>query len=85
VVASGALTLLYMFRTWQVVFQYQNKETTLTPQKKGDGVLAPIFLISLCVLLGLFAQPLISLAEMAAAQLAEPQIYIDAVRLFGRN
>jgi len=85
VIASGALTLLYMFRTWQFVFQYQNKETKLTPQKKGDGILAPIFLLSLCVLLGLYAQPLISLAELAAAQLAEPQIYIDAVRLFGGN
>ncbi len=85
VVASGGLTLLYMFRTWQFVFQHQNKENHLTAQKKGDGVLAPIFLLSLCVLLGIFAQPLIALAEMAAVQLAEPQIYIDAVRLFGRN
>ncbi len=84
-IASGALTLLYMFRTWQFVFQHQNKETKLTPLKKGDGILAPAFLIAICVLLGLYARPLISLAELAALQLADPQIYIDAVRLFGQG
>jgi len=81
-VASGALTLLYMFRTWQNVFQYQNKSLAITIAKKGDGVLAPAFLLAICVLLGLYARPLIALAEMTAAQLADPLVYISSVGLF---
>jgi len=81
-VASGALTLLYMFRTWQNVFQYQKKDLTLQVLKKGDGILAPAFLIALCILLGIYARPLIVLAELTAIQLADPLIYIGSVGLF---
>jgi hypothetical protein len=35
------------------------------------------------VLLGLYAQPLVVLAEQTASQLSDPSIYINAVRLFG--
>ena len=42
----------------------------------------PAFLITISVLLGLYARPLILLAEMTAAQLADPLIYISSVGLF---
>lgn len=83
-VASGALTMLYMFRTWQHVFQTKGevKLHLLHSDEKGDGVLAPLFLITICVLLGLYARPLIFLAEQTAAQISDPSIYIEAVNLF---
>jgi multicomponent Na+:H+ antiporter subunit D len=84
-IASGSITLIYMFRTWQRVFQAKGESTVhlLKVGEKGDGWLAPAFLLGLCVLLGLYAQPLVVLAEQTASQLSDPSIYINAVRLFG--
>jgi multicomponent Na+:H+ antiporter subunit D len=81
VVSSGALTLLYMFRTWQRVFQ-QQKEVKLHILKTGDGMFAPAFLIVICILLGIYARPLVILAEQTALQISDPSIYIQAVKLF---
>ncbi|MCI0352471.1 MAG: hypothetical protein L0Z53_23890, partial [Acidobacteriales bacterium] len=102
-IASGALTLLYMFSTWQRVFQHKaplapdpsptqagrgekNKGKALVLKQKvglhGDGMLAPTFLIAICVLLGLYARPLVILAQQTALQISNPSLYIDAVRLF---
>lgn len=78
VISAGILTLLYMTRTWQHIFQKApEKELELKPA--GDSPLAPALLIGLCVLLGIFAGPLLELAFSAAAQLGDPQIYIRAV------
>ncbi|GAB5492608.1 MAG: Na+/H+ antiporter subunit D [Phototrophicaceae bacterium] len=84
-VGSGTLTLMYMFRTWQRVFQTKGDITLhmLKPYEKGDGSLAPAFLITICVLLGLYARPLVILAEMTAIEIMNPEIYISAVNLFG--
>ena len=83
-VASGALTLIYMFRTWQRVFQTKGEvRLRLYENKKGDGVLAPLFLITICILLGLYARPLIILAEQTAMEITNPSLYIAAVNLFG--
>lgn len=85
VVASGALTLMYMFQTWQRVFQKKGEVTLhlLEAHEKGDGWLAPAFLIGICILLGLYARPLVILAEQTAIQISDPSIYISAVNLFG--
>jgi multicomponent Na+:H+ antiporter subunit D len=80
-VASGALSMLYMFRTWQRVFQ-QKKEIKLHLLSYGDGMFAPAFLIAICILLGLYARPLVILAEQTATQISDPTIYINAVKLF---
>lgn len=78
VVSAGILTLLYMTRTWQLIFQRKpDADPNLKPY--GDSPLAPALLISLCVILGLFALPLIDLAQITAAQLSDPSIYIQAV------
>jgi multicomponent Na+:H+ antiporter subunit D len=80
-VASGAITLLYVFRTWQRVFQ-KTKAVTLGILPYGDGMLAPMFLIGICILLGFYARPLVLLAERTAMSISDPTIYINAVRLF---
>jgi multicomponent Na+:H+ antiporter subunit D len=84
-IGSGVLTLLYIFRTWQTVFQKKSETTIhmLKDGERGDGWLAPAFLIGLCVLLGLYASPLLTLAQQAAIELSDPSIYINAVGLFG--
>lgn len=85
VVGSGTLTLMYMFRTWQKVYQKKGEVNLhlLDSHEKGDGWLAPAFLISICILLGLYARPLVILAERTAYQIMQPDIYISAVNLFG--
>lgn len=84
-VGAGVLTLTYMFRTWQFVFQTKLPEDSLAVKVKaeGDSVLAPALLIGVSILLGLYARPLIALAEITVTQLGDPSIYIEAVRLFG--
>lgn len=85
VIGSGTLTLMYMFRTWQRVFQKKGDISLhlLEEGEKGDGWLAPAFLIGICILLGVYARPLIVLAEQTALQILDPQIYITAINLFG--
>lgn len=77
-VGAGMITLLYMTRTWQLIFQQKPDEHTKT-KSTGDSQLAPSLLIALCIGLGLFATPLIDLANRVVVQLGDPQIYIRAV------
>jgi multicomponent Na+:H+ antiporter subunit D len=77
-VGAGMITLLYMMRTWQLIFQQEPDEYTKT-KPTGDSQLAPSLLIGLCIGLGLFATPLIDLANRVVAQINDPQIYIRAV------
>lgn len=77
-VGAGMITLLYMMRTWQLIFQQEPDEYTKT-KPTGDNQLAPSLLIALCIGLGLFATPLIDLANRVVTQLGDPQIYIRAV------
>jgi multicomponent Na+:H+ antiporter subunit D len=78
VVAAGIITLLYMTRTWQLIFQQPYTESVkLKPA--GDSQLSPALLIGLCLLLGLYGAPLLHIATRAVAQLSDPSIYIQAV------
>jgi formate hydrogenlyase subunit 3/multisubunit Na+/H+ antiporter MnhD subunit len=45
----------------------------------GDRLIAPALLIALCVLLGLWAEPLLRLASATSAWLQSPEAYIAAV------
>lgn len=77
-VGGGILTLMYMMRTWQHVFQAE-PEAEVNFRPHGDSLIAPAILIGLCVVLGVYATPLVSAAQTAAAQLGEPSLYITAV------
>ncbi len=78
-VGAGVITLLYMVRTWQLIFQRTPDEDTVSLKSYGDSSLAPTLLIVLCVALGLYAAPLVDVAARAVAQLGDSQIYIRAV------
>jgi multicomponent Na+:H+ antiporter subunit D len=81
VVVAGAITLLYMTRTWSLMFQRKPDETTVALKNPGDGdsVLAPALLILICVVLGVYAAPLVDLAQVTVDQIANTSIYINAV------
>jgi len=84
VIAGGVLTLIYMTRTWQWIFQRPPRPPAPTHDDEDhqlgpDSLLAPAMLISICVLLGVFAAPLIDVAEATVIQLGQPTIYTCAV------
>ena len=77
-VGAGLITLLYMTRTWQHIFQRPPDEH-LKLKPVGDSIVAPALLIGLCVLLGLYAVPLVEAATVAVTRLGDPNIYIRSV------
>jgi multicomponent Na+:H+ antiporter subunit D len=92
VVAGGLLTLLYVTRTWQLIFvkpaaaepehdEHLHDQTGEHPHAAphGDSLLAPALLICACILLGVFANPLVSVAQDTAAQVLNPAAYTCAV------
>ncbi len=81
-IGASLLTVAYMTRTWQLIFQ-QAPSAELVLKPYGDNPLAPALLIGLCVLLGLYAAPLVELAQLAVTELGDPNHYINAVRAAG--
>ncbi len=77
-VGAGLITLLYMSRTWQHIFQ-KSPDETLHLKPVGDSIVAPALLIGLCIILGLYAVPLIEAATLAVTRLGDPNIYIRGV------
>jgi multicomponent Na+:H+ antiporter subunit D len=79
VVVAGLITLLYMTRTWQLIFQQPPTEATVGKKSYNDSTLAPFLLIGLCVGLGLYAEPLLDVVTATVDQMQDPTIYIQAV------
>jgi multicomponent Na+:H+ antiporter subunit D len=77
-VGAGLITLLYVMRTWQLIFQ-QPPDPALHLKPTGDSLLAPVILIGLCVALGLFAGPLIDASTAVVEQISNAEIYIHAI------
>ncbi|MCY4248146.1 MAG: proton-conducting transporter membrane subunit [Chloroflexi bacterium] len=82
VVGAGILTLMYMIRAWQQVFQQAPLPSTAETKPAGDSLIAPFLLITICLLLGtVFAEPLVQLISETVRQMLDPQIYIAGARL----
>jgi multicomponent Na+:H+ antiporter subunit D len=81
VVGGGLITVIYMTRTYVLIFQQVPNEDSapLKEPGQGDRAIAPALLIAVCVFLGLYAAPLIDIAQMAVDQLYDPSQYIHAV------
>ena len=77
-VAAGFITLLYIVRTWQHIFQ-QAPDSELKLKLVGDSLAAPLLLVGLCILLGLYAVPVVEAATIAVSRLNDPNLYIRAV------
>jgi multicomponent Na+:H+ antiporter subunit D len=83
-VGAGILTVMYMIRAWQNIFQQKPLETTAKtkPIGEGDSLLAPFLLITACLFLGIvFAEPLVVMVTATVNQLNDPNLYITAVNL----
>jgi multicomponent Na+:H+ antiporter subunit D len=75
---ASILTLVYVVRAFQRIWWQPPAEGTKA-KLRGDRLLAPALLIAAVLLLGLWPEPLVRLAEATAAWLSDPQPYIAAV------
>jgi formate hydrogenlyase subunit 3/multisubunit Na+/H+ antiporter MnhD subunit len=72
------LTLVYTMRAFMRIW-WQVPAEGITTKPTGDHLLAPSLLIGLIVLLGVWASPLVGVAEAAAEWIGNPMGYITAV------
>ena len=77
----GLLTIYSMTKIWQAAFWKPQKSEYPTPRA---GSLRPLYapiagLAVLTLSIGFFAQPFYAVAETAASQLLDPQLYISSV------
>ncbi len=73
---ASIVTLTYVIRAFMKIWFETNPEAK---PKAGDNLLAPALLIGLSLVLGIWAEPLVALAQSAAAWLLEPLKYIAMV------
>jgi multicomponent Na+:H+ antiporter subunit D len=74
---ASVLTLVYMFRAFMRIW-WKPLAADLKPKPYGDRLIAPAILIGLCVLLGVYAEPLVSVAQATVQWMLTPG-YIQAV------
>jgi len=80
---TSIFTLIYTIRAFQRIWWLKpmpNSEIGMGDEspavrKKGDKLLAPALLVLLILILGIYADPLVSAAQQTSAWLAEPGIY----------
>lgn len=75
---GGLITVVYTMRAFQLIWWHPMAEGE-TPKPYGDRLFAPTLLITAVLLLGLYADPLVTLAEATTLWLANPADYITAV------
>lgn len=73
---ASIVTLVYIIRAFTRVWFESNPEVK---PKQGDQLLAPTLLILLALLLGVWSEPLVSIAQATAAWILEPGAYIAAI------
>jgi multicomponent Na+:H+ antiporter subunit D len=75
---ASILTLIYTMRAFQRIWwRKPASETQL--KSNGDRLAAPLLLVGLILLLGFYAEPLVSMAEQTSLWLSDPTAYIQAV------
>jgi len=75
---ASILTMIYTIRAFQRIWwQQPAEEETIKPT--GDRLVAPALLVGLILLLGIWANPLVQLAQDTSAWLGDPLAYIQAV------
>jgi multicomponent Na+:H+ antiporter subunit D len=71
-------TLMYTIRAFQRIWWQEPAEGIYT-KPAGDQLVAPVLLLILIVALGVWASPLVTVAQTTSAWLSDPSIYIQAV------
>jgi multicomponent Na+:H+ antiporter subunit D len=75
---ASILTLVYVVRAFQRIW-WQPPAEGIKVKPRGDRLLAPALLIVAVLILGLWPEPLMGLAEATAVWLGDPKAYIAAV------
>jgi multicomponent Na+:H+ antiporter subunit D len=75
---ASILTLIYVVRAFQRIW-WQPPAEGVKAKPGGDRLLAPALLIVAVLVLGLWPEPLVGLAEATADWLGDPKAYIAAV------
>jgi len=77
---TGLLTIYSMTKIWGEAFWKPHPDGAVVATRAPGAMVAPIAALAVCtVVIGLFAQPFLAVAERAAAELTEPSRYITAV------
>ena len=75
---ASIFTLMYTVRAFQRIW-WQAPAEGISTKESGDHLLAPAILVTLILVLGIWAQPLVAVAQRTSAWLGDPAIYIQAV------
>jgi len=75
---ASILTLIYTIRAFGRIW-WQPPAAGITTKPAGDRLLAPLILIGLVLLLGLWAEPLVGVAYETGLWLGDPAGYVQAV------
>jgi multicomponent Na+:H+ antiporter subunit D len=75
---ASIITLVYSIRAFQRIW-FTPLPEGVVPKKYGDRAIAPAILISLSLILGVWGEPLIELAQATAIWMETPSLYIQAV------
>ena len=79
VMAVGSMaTVIYIMRAFQRIW-FSKPDNTVAVKVSGDRLLAPIVLLFVVLILGLWAEPLVRFSQDTAAMLSDPYVYIRAV------
>jgi len=73
---ASIVTLTYVIRSFVKIWFEPNLKVK---EKAGDHLLAPALLIALSLLIGIWAEPLVSFSQVTAAWLGDPALYIAAI------
>lgn len=75
---ASILTLIYTMRAFMRIW-WRKGDQTGSQMSIGDNLLAPVLLLCLIVLFGIYAEPIVSAGLNTADWLLEPSAYISAV------
>jgi len=78
IATTSIISLVYIIRSFMKIWWEEMPEGQKA-KPTGDQLIVPAMLITLCLLLGIWADPLVSLAESIVAWLGNPEFYIQAV------
>jgi multicomponent Na+:H+ antiporter subunit D len=75
---ASLFTLIYIGRAFQKIW-WEPMAPGSEPKPTGDSLLAPSILIGVCLILGVWGEPLLQLASAVASWLGDAQGYIQGV------
>jgi multicomponent Na+:H+ antiporter subunit D len=75
---ASLITVVYVGRAFQRIW-WEPKMPDIKMKPAGDRLVAPTILIAFCLVLGLWGEPLIQLADVTTAWMLDPMNYIEAV------